>query len=98
MSSNFLRGPGGGCESLQTFLPLPLGMPSTSCLLFLQPAGSTPAPLILLREEKKEVRDLAKISIEMVDGTTIDTEVGEICIDGRPLDLERVEKIMMRKR
>jgi len=40
---------------------------------------------------------MVKISIDMVDGTTIDTEVREICIDGRPLDLERVEKITVRR-
>jgi len=54
-------------------------------------------PITGLGSGEKEVRDLAKISIKMVDGTTIDTEVSEICIDGRPLDLERVEWIIVRR-
>lgn len=60
--------------------------------------GSIPTlPITGLGSGEKEVRDLAKISIKMVDGTTIDTEVSEICIDGRPLDLERVEWIIVRR-
>jgi len=40
---------------------------------------------------------MRKISIDCVDGSSIDTEASEIWIDGEIFDLDRIERITVRR-
>jgi len=80
--------------------PMPsIPPPTDSVVFFCSTAGSTPALLMPKNtaKTKRGERMKVNVSIDYVDGSTVDMEGREIYVNGELLDLEKVERITVRQ-